>query len=125
MEKSTEIQTLLSLKEDTYFSEFFTSSDIDKMCLNIKNDYPIEFNCAFMEQANALRRAIEEQKKKADAKLMSLVQDIILSINACTADDPNKIIEGYIGKDSLIKLKHANGIQLTEEELDYLVSKLK
>ena len=44
MTKQDEIEVLQSLKGDTYFSQFFTSNDIDQMCQNIRNDFPIELD---------------------------------------------------------------------------------
>ena len=124
MTRQEEIQTLQSLKGDTYFAQKF-GQDIDKMCENIASDFPIELNCSFMTKEDALQKAMKEQREKSKDKFMAFAQDVILSACMSTAADTNKVVEGYIGKDMVIKFKHANGIQLTDEELDYLVSKLK
>lgn len=41
MTKKEEIDVLQSLKGDTYFAQFFGSKDIDQMCQNINNDFPL------------------------------------------------------------------------------------
>lgn len=40
------------------------------------------------------------------------------------SDDLYKIIEEEFGIDFIIKTKHDRGIELAEEEIDYLVSKI-
>ena len=64
MDKETEIKTLQSLKGDTYFAQFFKSCDIDQMCENIKNDFPIELNCQFDQKASQLERINADLKKE-------------------------------------------------------------
>lgn len=124
MTKEQEIRTILSLKGDTYFAEKF-GEDIDKMCENIHNDFPIETGCNFMSKENALRKSLENQKAEQEEKLLSFAQDIILSVNTCTSLSVTDVVNQYIGKDEVIKFKHSSGIQLSDNELDYLVSKLK
>lgn len=124
MTRQEEIQTLQSLKGETYFAQKF-GQDIDKMCENIASDFPIELNCSFMAKEDALQKTIKEQQKKSYDKFMAFAQDVILSACMSTAADINKVVEGYIGKDMVVKFKHANNILLTDEEIDYLVSKLK
>ena len=124
MTRQEEIQALQSLKGDTYFAQKF-GQDIDVMCENIKCDHPIELNCSFMAKEDALRKAMKEQQEKSKDKFMAFAQDVILSASMSTATDITKVVEGYIGKDAVIKFKHANDIQLTDEEIDYLISNLK
>lgn len=124
MTKQEEIQTLQSLKGDTYFAQKF-GQDIDVMCENIARDFPIELNCSFMTKEDALQKALKEQQKKSKDKFMTFAENVILSASMSTAADINKVVEGYIGKDAVIKFKHANNIQLTDEEIDYLVNNLK
>lgn len=124
MRKQEEIQVLQSLKCDTYFAQKF-GSDIDQMCENIKNDFPIEMGCMFMTETEALKKALAQTKKKADEELLAFAQEIILNI--CNYDDTEvyKTVKSYIGIEAVIKYKHSQNIELNEEEIDYLVSKIK
>lgn len=123
MTKEQEIRTLLSLKEDTYFAQKF-GKDIDVMCQNISDDFPIETGCVFMMKEDALQKALEIQKKESEEKIETFAHEL-LSLTTCNAYEVNEVVEKYIGKDEVIKFKHANGIQLSNDDLDYLVSKLK
>lgn len=76
MRKQEEIQVLQSLKGDTYFAQKF-GSDIDQMCENIKNDFPIEMGCMFITETEALKKALAQTKKKADEELLAFAQEII------------------------------------------------
>lgn len=124
MRKQEEIQVLQSLKGDTYFAQKF-GSDIDQMCENIKNDFPIEMGCVFMTETEALKKTLAQTKKKADEELLAFAQEIILNI--CNYDDKEvyKTVKSYIGIEAVIKYKHSQNIKLNEEEIDYLVGKIK
>lgn len=124
MTRQEEIQVLQSLKCDTYFAQKF-GSDIDGMCENIKNDFPIELGCQFMQKEEALKKELESVKKKANEKFLAFAQEVILDISSYDSDDVYKTVEGYIGKDEIIKYKHSQNIELDEDEIDYLVNKLK
>lgn len=124
MRKQEEIQVLQSLKGDTYFAQKF-GSDIDQMCENIKNDFPIEMGCMFMTETEALKKTLAETKKVADEKLLAFAQEIILNICNYDDDEVYKTVKSYIGIEAVIKYKHSQNIELNEEEIDYLVSKIK
>ena len=64
MRKQEEIQVLQSLKGDTYFAQKF-GSDIDQMCENIKNDFPIEMGCVFMTETEAPEESPRSNKKES------------------------------------------------------------
>lgn len=123
MTKQEEIKIIQSLKGDTYFAQKF-GKDIDVMCQNISDDFPIEMGCNFMMKEDALKKALEIQKKEFEDKIDAFAHDI-LSVTSHNTYEVNKVVEKYIGKDEVIKFKHANNLELTGEELDYLVSKLK
>lgn len=40
-------------------------------------------------------------------------------------DDIYQLVENEVGIDAIIKFKHKKGMELTDKEIDYLVSKLK
>lgn len=124
MKKQEEIQVLQSLKGDTYFAQKF-GSDIDQMCENIKNDFPIEMGCMFMTETEALKKALAQTKKNADENLLAFAQEIILNICNYDDDEVYKTVKSYIGIEAVIKYKYSQDIELNEEEIKYLVGKLK
>lgn len=61
MDKETEIKHLQALGNgDTYFAQFFSKSDIERMEQNIKNDFPIELGCTFVAKADVLTKKLKE-----------------------------------------------------------------
>lgn len=123
MTREQEIQILQSLKGDTYFAQKF-GLDIDQMCQNIGNDFPIELNCQFVAKEKALQEQLKAQQAASKDRLLSFAHDIILAMSGCD-DEIYQTVGGYIGKDEIIKFKHSQGIDLNDEEVDYLVKKLK
>ena len=126
MTQQEEINILQSLKGDTYFAQKF-GADIDQMCQNISNDFPIELGCQFMQKEEALKKELEDVKKKANEKFLAFAQEVICDISNYDDGDNEvyKTVEGYIGKKEIIKYKHSQHIDLNEDEINYLVSKLK
>lgn len=124
MTKQEEIKVLQSLKGDTYFAQKF-GSDIDQMCENIQNDVPIEMGCVFMTETEALKKTLAETKKNADDNLLAFAQEIILNICNYDDDEVYKTVKSYIGIEAVIKYKYSQDIELNEEEIKYLVGKLK
>lgn len=123
MNKETEIKTLQSLKGDTYFAQFFNSHDIDQMCENIKNDFSIELNCQFNEKVACLERANADIKKEYEKDLYDFGMELIF--HECDEDFVYESVKNKLGQDAIIKFKRAKHMDLTEEEIDYLVSKIK
>lgn len=123
MTRQEEIKVLQSLKGDTYFAQKF-GQDIDQMCQNISNDFPIELECQFAAKEEALQEQLKAQQAASIDRLLSFAHDIILTMSGCD-DEIYQTVEGYIGKNEIIKFKHSQGIELNDEEVDYLVKKLK
>lgn len=134
MEKKTEIQILKSLKGDTYFNQFFTNEDIDKMCQNISNDFAIESGCDFTKgyevkiktlysQLKEAKDEVEQLRKLAQQEKEELATKIIEEMDD---DDTGTYdaIEEDLGIDFVIKTKHNAEKELTDDEIDYLVKKL-
>lgn len=127
MKKQDEIQILQSLKGhgrgETYFGQFFKDEDIDKMCENIKNDYPIEMETMFNDKAEILENRIVKERKESDEQLLRLAAEILSYIN-----DPMKIytaIKNVIGLPNILKAKYDNKVDFTKEEIDFLYKKAK
>lgn len=121
MDKQTEIKTLKSLKNDTYFAAFF-GEDIDQMCQNISNDFPLELGCTFSKKAEVLEKKLHEEQKAHDQDMLDFVEDLL--VTEAANGNPLYIATKKIGMDNTIKIKRKNNIALSEEEIDYLVSKL-
>lgn len=116
-----EVKILQSLKGDTYFAQKF-GQDIDQMCENIKNDYPIELGCQFMAKDEALQRQLVAQQEASRAQILSLAYNVIYNID--DSDELYDAVKDCIGIDQIIKYKHSKDIELDDKEIDYLVSKL-
>lgn len=121
MDKQTEIKTLKSLKNDTYFAAFF-GEDIDQMCQNIRNDYPLELGCTFSKKAEVLEKKLHEEQKAHDQDMLDFVENML--ITEAQGGNSLNVAMAKIGMDNTIKIKRKNKIALSEEEIDYLVSKL-
>lgn len=125
MTKQEEIDILQSLKGDTYFAQFFGSKDIDQMCQNINNDFAIEGGCGFNQKAEALERINADLKKEIQQKIYDLGMKLIKDLDKGFDEDAiYQLVKGEVGVDAIIKFKRKNDLELTDKEIDYLVSKL-
>lgn len=126
MTKQQEIMHLMALmgdkRGDTYFNQFFSKDDIEQMMENIKNDFAIEMGCSFVKKAEVLEKKLQEEQKAHDQDMLDFVEDIL--VTEYRGGNSLNIATEKIGMDNTIKIKHKNKIALSEEELDYLVSKL-
>lgn len=115
LSKEEEINILQSLKgTDSYFHQFFSDSDIDRMCENIRNDFQIQSGCSFMLNNNFYERQFNE-----------LCKDIISNMPPNgTPEDIYEIVAVRWGMRNIITYKHGNGMPLTKEEIDYLIENL-
>lgn len=107
---------------DTYFNQFFSKDDIEQMMENIKDDFAIEMGCSFTEKAEVLEKKLHEEQKAHDQDMLDFVEDLI--VTEARGGNSLNVAMAKIGMDNTIKIKHKNKIPLSEEELDYLVSKL-
>lgn len=125
MTKQEEIDILQSLKGDTYFAQFFGSKDIDQMCQNINNDFAIEGGCRFIQKAETLERINEDLKKEFQQKINDLGMEIIKILDRGFDEDAiYQLVEGEVGINAIIKFKFKNNLELTDKEIDYMVSRL-
>ena len=125
MTKQEEIDILQSLKGDTYFTQFFGSKDIDQMCQNISNDFAIESGCGFSQKAEALERINSDLKKEFQQKIHDLGMELIKVLDkGFDKDAIYQLVEGEVGIDAIIKFKRKNNLDITDKELDYMISKL-
>lgn len=126
MTKQQEIMHLMALmgdkRGDTYFNQFFSKDDIEQMMENIKNDFAIEMGCSFVKKAEVLEKKLQEKQKAHDQDMLDFVEDIL--VTEYRGGNSLDVATEKIGMDNTIKIKRKNKIALSEEELDYLVSKL-
>ena len=126
MTKEEEINHLMALKGckrgDTYFNQFFSICDIEQMIQNIKDDFAIEMGCSFVKKAEELEKKLHEEQKAHDQDMLDFVENLLVT-EARGGNSLNVAME-KIGMDNTIKIKRKNKIPLSEEEIDYLVSKL-
>lgn len=126
MTKQEEIKHLMALmgdkRGDTYFNQFFSKDDIEQMMENIKDDFAIEMGCSFTKKAEELEKKLHEEQKAHDQDMLDFVEDLI--VTEARGGNSFNVAMAKIGMDNTIKIKRKNKIPLSEEELDYLVSKL-
>lgn len=126
MTKQEEIKHLMVLmgdkRGDTYFNQFFSSTDIEQMIQNIHDDFAIEMGCSFTKKAEELEKKLHEEQKAHDQDMLDFVEDIL--VTEAQGGNSLNVAMKKIGMDNTIKIKRKNKIALSEEELDYLVSKL-
>lgn len=125
MTKQEEIDILQSLKGDSYFAQFFGSKDIDQMCQNINNDFAIEGGCGFSKKSETLERINADLKKEFQQKIHDLGMELIkILYKGFDEDAIYQLVEGEVGIDAIIKFKRKNNLDITDKELDYMISKL-
>ncbi|WP_118312617.1 MULTISPECIES: hypothetical protein [Prevotellaceae] len=126
MTKQEEIKHLMALmgdkRGDTYFNQFFSSTDIEQMIQNIHDDFAVEMGCSFTKKAEELEKKLHKEQKAHDQDMLDFVEDIL--VTEAQGGNSLNVAMKKIGMDNTIKIKRKNKIALSEEELDYLVSKL-
>ena len=126
MTKEEEIKHLMALMGkgcgDTYFNQFFSICDIEQMIQNIKDDFAIEMGCSFAKKAEELEKKLHEEQKAHDQDMLDFVEDLL--VTEYRGGNSLNVAMVKIGMDNTIKIKRKNKIPLSEEEIDYLVSKL-
>lgn len=128
MDKETEIKHLQALVNgDTYFAQFFSKSDVERMVQNIKNDFPIELGCAFVAKTDALKKALKNSQEKAEQERFEIAVAIFSEyIDGDVPAPLLKILNDICGSPlRVIEAKTAAGITLTREEVNFLISKAK
>lgn len=126
MEKVKEIELLQSLKGDTYFAQLFGDKQIDAMCENIRNDYPIEcglnlFQCSSVAKENAeLKKRLASYCEREE----SVAKDILIKANDHLDDSLEDLAERLIGHKKCLVIKLHSALPLSEEDRDTLAKLL-
>ena len=116
MTRQEEIKILQSLKGDSYFAQFF-GEDIDKMCENIGNDFPIEMGCKFNEKSEETKALMRKERDNAKEWKKELA-DYLIKTN-----DLQGTAVQLAGMLEVIKIKRKHDIPLLEDEIDELISR--
>ena len=127
MEKAKEIELLQSLKGDTYFAQLFGDQQINAMCENIKNDYPIELGLNLFEGTSIAKENAELRKQLTrHAKWEeSAAEGILLKANEHMDDSLAYIAECLVGSEKCLAIKLRLALPLSGEDRDTLVKLLK
>ncbi len=120
MTREQEIATLQSLNRDTYFAQYF-GQDIDQMCRNIDNDFPIEMGCRFNEKAEEARSLKAELKETKE----TTVRKIIEYANPACDNELYHYCESLTSRLFVIETKRKAGLPLFQEEIDFLLRAAK
>lgn len=126
MEKVKEIELLQSLKGDTYFAELFGDEQIDAMCENIKNDYPIECGLNLF-QCSSVAKENERLKKQLASYLEreeTVAKGILIKANDHLDDTLEDLADYLIGHKKCLIIKLHSALPLTEEDRDTLAKLL-
>lgn len=132
MDKKSEIATLQTLKGDTYFGEFFDNKDIDQMCQNIRNDYPIQLDCSFNAKVVALEKKIKEMEAAHKAEIEKLNaehkaemekfgKELIIN-NKDYVDNIYETLYNQFGQEFIINTKFSAKQELSNDEIAYMIS---
>ncbi len=122
--KEQEIKALTKLVEmNGYFAEYF-KKDLDVMVDNIKKDFPIELGANFNLTREQQEQRERELKKDFHKEIIDLC-DTLLCVNAETGNERayERAVQ-KLGRRSVISRKRQLGLDITGEEIDYLISKL-
>ena len=123
MEKVKEIELLQSLKGDTYFAQLFGDEQIDAMCLNIRNDYPIEcglklFQASPVARENAKLKSQIAQLWQVDE---TVAKTLLLKANEHLDDTLEDLAECLIGHNKCLIMKLRLVLPLSEDDRDELI----
>ena len=126
MEKVKEIELLQSLKGDTYFAQFFDDQQIDAMCENIRNDYPIEFGLNIFEGSSVAKENTELKKRLAGylEREEAVAKGILIKANEHLDDSLEDLAEHLIGPKKCLVIKLHSALPLSEEDRDALAKLL-
>lgn len=118
MEKVKEIELLQSLKGDTYFAQLFGDEQIDAMCENIRNDYPIEYGLNIFEGSSVAKENTELKKwLTRRAKLEeSVAKDILIKANDHLDDSLKDLAERLISHKKCLVIKLRLALPLSEDD---------
>lgn len=123
MEKVKEIELLQSLKGDTYFAQLFGDQQIDAMCENIRNDYPIEYGLNIFEGSSTAKENAELKKRLAGCweREESVAKGILIKASDHLDDSLEDLAECLVGHKKCLVIKLHSALPLSEDDRDELI----
>lgn len=127
MEKVKEIELLQSLKGDTYFAQLFGDQQIDAMCENIRNDFPIELGLNLFESSSVAKENTELKKRLASCleREEFVAKGILIKATDHLDNSLEDLAERLIGPKKCLVIKLHSALPLSEEDRGALVKLLK
>jgi hypothetical protein len=120
--KAEEIKALRALvKMDGYFAEYFKPS-LEKMCENIKKDYPIELDTEFNRKAEDLQVEIEKLKGEQENDTIEVCCVLLRAHQLGGNEELYNYAVGKMGRKRVISYRHNLGLYLSKEEIDFLIN---
>ena len=129
MEKAKEIELLQSLKVDTYFAQLFGNEQIDAMCENIRNDFPIEYGLNLFRGSDVakentkLKAALASRWEKEFAVAKELL--VKASNSPYVEDSLEDMAERLIGHNACLIVKLRSALLLSEDDREELAKILE
>ena len=127
MEKAKEIELLQSLKGDTYFAQLFGDQQIDAMCENIKNDFPIELGLNLFEGSSVAKENAELRKQLTRHVNWeeSVAEGLLLKANEHMDYSLEDLAARLVGYEKCLAIKLHLALPLSGEDRGTLVKLLK
>ena len=123
MTRAEEIKLLQSLKGDTYFGHLFGPDQIDAMCHNIENDYPIELGVELFTGSDVAKDNVRLRDRIAGMKKTDVIAATTLLRKAVEHMDESLdlVAESLIGRKNCLRIKLNENIALTEDDREELI----
>lgn len=127
MEKVKEIELLQSLKGDTYFAQLFGDEQIDAMCQNIRNDYPIECGLSLFQNSPVARENMKLKSQIAQLQQVNetVAKTLLIKANEYHDDALEDLAERLIGHKKCLVIKLQSALPLSEDDRDELIKIIK
>ena len=123
MEKAKEIELLQSLKGDTYFAQLFGNEQIDAMCENIRNDFPIECGLKLFQESPVAKESVKLKSQIARLQQVNetVAKTLLYKANEHLDDTLGDLAECLIGHNKCLIMKLRLVLPLNEDDRDELV----
>lgn len=123
MEKAKEIELLQSLKGDTYFAQLFGDEQIDAMCLNIRNDYPIECGLKLFQESPIAKENAKLKSQMARLRQIdeTVAKTLLIKAGEYPDDTLEDLAECLIGPNKCLTIKLRLALPLSEDDRNELL----
>lgn len=123
MEKTKEIELLQSLKGDTYFAQLFGDEQIDAMCENIRNDFPIECGLKLFQESPVAKESVKLKSQIAQLQQVNetVAKTLLYKANEHLDDVLGDLAECLIGHNKCLVMKLRLVLPLNEDDRDELI----